>query len=175
MMKPILGMAAAGLLLAACAGGGADGDTGGESSARDQQLLAVNAQLFEAWNNNNTEILYANSVENFERFSNGVLEANNQAEYAGFMAVFHTAIPDFSITASDPFVRGDQTYTRWTATGTNTGMFNENPPTGKSSVTHGFTIMTYNAEGKAIKEEAFFDNLGYLTAWGYTVTPPATP
>jgi predicted ester cyclase len=161
-MKPLLSVAAG-------------GDAGGESSAREQQLLAVHAQLIEAWNNNDTELLYANSVENLERFGNGVLEAGNQAEYAGLMAAFHTAIPDFSITASDPFVRGDQAYIRWTAEGTNTGMFNENPPTGKSSVTHGFSIFTYNAEGKVIKEEAFFDNLGYLTAWGYTLTPPATP
>lgn len=164
----LTGFSAAFLLLAACAGPASNG----QDSEREQQLLAVNAALFQAWNDNNTEILNANTVENFERYGNGVLEASNQAEYAGFMAVFHTAIPDFAITASDPFVRGDKTYTRWTVTGTNTGMFNENPPTGKASTTHGFTILTYNAEGKVIKEEAFFDHLSYLTAWGYTVTPP---
>ncbi len=171
MIKLLSGIAATGLLLTACAGG----YTEEAPNPRDEQLLAVNAQLFEAWDNNNTDLFFTNTVENFERYGNGVLEASNQAEYAGFMAVFHTAIPDFTITASDPFVRGDKTYTRWTATGTNTGMFNGNPATGKASVTHGFTIMTYNAEGKAVKEEAFFDNLSYLTAWGYTLAPPATP
>jgi hypothetical protein len=51
-------------------------------------------------------------------------------------------------------------------------MFGDQPATGKSSVTHGFTITTYNDEGKAILEEAYMDQLSYLLPWGYTLTPP---
>lgn len=164
----LAGLPAIALLLAACGGSAPDG----APTARDQQLLSTTADLLGAWDQNNQELMRASLTSDFVRVGNGVVEARGPDEYLGMMTLFHTAMPDFDITAEDTFVRDNKTYFKWTASGTNTGMFGANAPTGKSSVTHGFTILTFNDEGKVTREEVFVDHLGYQLAWGYTITPP---
>ena len=55
------------------------------------------------------------SVEGFKQMGGGLL----------------AAFPDLHFTIEDQIVTGDKVCTRWTAEGTNTGMFGEVPPTGR--------------------------------------------
>lgn len=137
-----------------------------------KKIIATNEALFAAWNSGDTAIFEANLTADFSRKQNGEESTNNREEYIGLMKMFRTAIPDINFTYELVAVSGNKTLSKWTATGTNSGMFGDQPATGKSSVTHGFTINTYNDEGKAILEEAYMDQLSYLLAWGYTLTPP---
>ncbi len=89
-----------------------------------------------------------------------------------FNLLFRTALPDIHFTYEIVALTDNKTLTKWTAKGTNTGNFGDQPATGKPSVTHGFTILTFNEEGKAISEEAYFDTMSYLGAWGYTLSAP---
>jgi hypothetical protein len=49
--------------------------------------------------------------------------------------------------------------------GTNTGMFGDNQPTGKTMETHGLTILSFNDKGKVTQEEAYYDQLSFLEPW----------
>ncbi len=138
----------------------------------EEKISATNDALFAAWNTGDAAIMEANLTPDFIRKQNGEESSKNREEYIGLMKTFRTAIPDMKFTYELMDVKGNKTFSKWTAKGTNTGMFGDQPATGKPSVTHGFTILTYNDEGKAISEEAYMDQLSYLQAWGYTLTPP---
>ena len=141
------------------------------AQALEEKIIATNRALYAAWNSGDAAIMEANMTAGFSRKQNGEESTNNREEYIGLMKMFKTAIPDITFTYELVAVSENKTLTKWTAKGTNSGMFGDQPATGKSSVTHGFTIMTYNDEGKAILEEAYMDQLSYLQAWGYTLTP----
>ena len=143
-----------------------------KQKAMEEKIVATNDALFAAWNSGDVAMMEANMTPDLTRKQNGEESAKNREEYIGLMQTFRTAIPDMTFTHELVTVTGNKTLTKWTAKGTNTGMFGDQPATGKSSVTNGFTILTYNDEGKAILEEAYMDQLSYLQAWGYTLTPP---
>lgn len=141
-------------------------------NAMEEKIVAANEALFAAWNTGDASVMEANITEDFTRKQNGEPNAKNRDEYISLMKMFRTAIPDMTFTHELVAVAGNKTLTKWTTKGTNTGMFGDQPATGKPSVTNGFTILTYNDDAKAISEEAYFDQLSYLQAWGYTLTPP---
>jgi len=147
-------------------------ETETKQKAMKEKIMAANEALFAAWNSGDATAMEANLAADFSRKQNGLPSANNREEYIDLMKFFRTAIPDMTFTYEVVAVNGNKTLTKWTTKGTNSGMFGDQPATGKSSETHGFTILTYNDEGKAISEEAYFDQLSYLEAWGYTLTPP---
>ena len=144
------------------------------SNISDQEKAMINAtsDFIKAWSDNDFELLKSITTKNIVRVANGETAAKNQDEIGDIMKFWHTTIPDFNLNLKNSVVNGNKTYTSWTSTGTNTGNFGENPPTGKKSITQGFTILTFNNEGKVIHEEAFYDLLSVLNQWGYTVTPP---
>ncbi|MEZ5008083.1 MAG: ester cyclase [Chitinophagales bacterium] len=143
-----------------------------QQKALEEKILATNEALFGAWNSGDAAIMEANLAPNFNRKQNGEPSAQNPKEYVDLMTFFRTAIPDMTFEYELVGVVGNKTITKWTTTGTNTGMYGDQPATGQPSVTHGLTILTYNDEGKAIGEEAYFDQLSYMEDWGYTLTPP---
>ncbi|MFC4720939.1 ester cyclase [Geojedonia litorea] len=145
-----------------------------KQQALEEQMTAANEALFVAWNSGDTSIVEANMVAEFTRKQNGEPDAKRRDDYIGLINTFRTAIPDITFTYELVTIVGNKTISKWTAKGTNTGMFGDQPPTGKSSVTHGLTIFTFNDEGKVVSEEAYFDQLSYLQQWGYTLVPPAT-
>ena len=162
------------VLLTACNQQKNDVNTEAETEQKviEEKIVAANEALFAAWNSGDAAVMEANLAADFSRKQNGEPSAKSREEYIDLMKFFRTAIPDMTFTYEVVAVNGNKTLTKWTTKGTNTGMFGDQPATGKSSVTHGFTILTYNDEGKAISEEAYFDQLSYLQAWGYTLTPP---
>ena len=162
------------VLLASCNQQKNDVKTEAETKqkALEEKIVATNEALFAAWNSGDAASMEENLTADFSRKQNGEPSAKNREEYIGLMKFFRTAIPEMTFTHELVAVNGNKTLSKWTTTGTNTGMFGDQPATGKSSVTHGFTILTYNDEGKAIAEEVYFDQLSYLQAWGYKLTPP---
>ncbi|MBT8393218.1 MAG: ester cyclase [Bacteroidia bacterium] len=142
-------------------------------TVEEKAMLKANSDFIKAWSDNDFELLKSITTKNIVRVANGETAAKNQDEIGDIMKFWHTTIPDFNLDLKNSVVNGNKTYTSWTSTGTNTGNFGENPPTGKKSITQGFTILTFNNEGKIIHEEAFYDLLSVLNQWGYTVTPPA--
>ncbi len=141
-------------------------------STGEKAIMSGVGKLVKSWNTKDLAMFKSVTDDNFVRNTNGVTEARNQEEYTDMMGVFHTAFPDFKVAINDYFVKDGKAHLNWTVTGTNTGVFMENAATGKKIRTHGYSILTFNTEGKGTREDAFFDNMELYTQLGYTVSPP---
>jgi len=141
-------------------------------SADEKKILNTINNITTAWNTNDKELMYANMVENMVRTANGASIAKNQSGYGDFMDVYHGAFPDFKVTLDNIKIDGNTAYLNWTCTGTNKGEFMGNPPTNKKIETHGFSIWKFGAEGKASREDAFYDNLVVYEQLGYSMPTP---
>lgn len=138
----------------------------------EKTIMANHDKMIEAWNNNDAEAFKALSSVSVIRNSNGTLQANNQSEYTALMKQFHNGFPDFKVSLDSYFLKDGKSYINWTCTGTNTGPFMDNPPSGEKMEIHGYSVWAFDSNGLAIQEDAFFDNMGMLSQLGYTLSPP---
>lgn len=138
-----------------------------------QNIKTTHDRFTDFWNKHDTEILKDIIHANVVRYTNGNKEATNKEEYAAFAEVFFTAFPDLRFTVRDVTISDGKSSHYWTGMGTNTGPFGDNAATGKTITTYGHTVITYNKEGKIIKDESFFDMADMYQQLGYTISPPA--
>jgi len=138
----------------------------------EKTIMANHDKMVEAWNKNDTEAFKAITAANVIRNSNGARQANNQSEYAAMMKQFHTGFPDFKVSLDSYFLKDGKSYLNWTCTGTNTGPFMDNPPTGNKMEIHGYSVWAFDSNGLAVQEDSFFDNMDMLSQLGYILTPP---
>jgi len=85
------------------------------------------------------------------------------------LAVFRSAIPDFTVTPDVIIAEGDKVAVRTISLGTNTGEFMGNPPTGKEIKIEGFDINRF-ADGKLVEHWGLFDVAKLMQQLG--VAPP---
>ena len=139
-------------------------------SADEKAIKSAIDNVTKAWNSNDKDLMASNMTSNFIRTENGNTIAKNPKEYTGFMEVYHSAFPDFTVKIDKTVINGNTAYLNWTCTGTNTGNFMDNDPTNKTIETHGFSAWIFDAEGKCVREDAFYDNLVVFNQLG--ITPP---
>ena len=137
-------------------------------SVDEKAIHSTLTNITKAWNANDKEMMASGMTSNFTRTENGNTIAKNPKDYAGFMDLYHGAFPDFTVKIDNTFITGNKAYMNWTCTGTNTGNFMENQPTNKKIKTHGFSVWTFDKDGKAIQEDAFYDNLVVFNQLGIT-------
>ncbi|MEQ8219672.1 MAG: ester cyclase [Arenibacter sp.] len=141
-------------------------------SADEKAIQATIDNVTKAWNANDKDLMYANLVPNVIRTANGVTIAKKQSDYGDFMDIYHSAFPDFKVNLDKTVIDGNKAYLNWTCTGTNKGEFMGNPPTNKKIETHGFSVWMFDTEGKAAREDAFYDNLVVYEQLGYSMPTP---
>ncbi|MCK0146958.1 ester cyclase [Arenibacter sp. F26102] len=141
-------------------------------SADEKAIQATIDNVTKAWNANDKELMYANLAKNVIRTANGVPIAKKQSDYGDFMDIYHNAFPDFKVSLDKTVIDGNKAYLNWTCTGTNKGEFMGNPPTNKKIETHGFSVWMFDTEGKAVREDAFYDNLVVYEQLGYSMPMP---
>lgn len=139
---------------------------------KEQTMKKATQDYITAWSTNDFNLMKSVTSADLVRNANGEITSGNQAEIGETMKFWHTAIPDFNLEQGAIIIKDGKSYSSWTSTGTNTGMFGDAPPTGKSSKNLGFTVLTFNDAGKIIHEQAYYDLLSTLDAWGYSVTSP---
>jgi len=137
-------------------------------SADEKAIQLAITNVTKAWNDNDKEMMASGLTNNFIRTENGNIIARNPKDYGGFMDIYHGAFPDFNVKIDKTLISGNKAYMNWTCTGTNTGNFMENQPTNKKIKTHGFSVWTFNKEGKAIQEDAYYDNMVVFNQLGIT-------
>ncbi len=141
-------------------------------SADEKQIQATIDLITKAWNTNDKDLMYANLANNIVRTDNGAGMATKQSDYGDFMDIYHTAFPDFKVKLDKTVIVGNKAYITWSCTGTNTNDFMGNAPTNKNIETHGFSVWTFNKEGKGAREDAFYDNMAVFTQLGYSMPTP---
>jgi steroid delta-isomerase-like uncharacterized protein len=140
---------------------------------KENQLKSnLNTVVEQCWNKKDVVKFKVLSAENFVRNVNGIKVANNQNEMVAAMNVFFKGFPDLNITLENTVVKGNQVFTRWIFTGSNTGIFGESPATGKKVKISGYTNAYYTTEGKLYQEDVYFNELDLLQQLGYTLMRP---
>jgi len=138
----------------------------------EETLKEASRNYLRAWSGNDTSLLKELAIRNVVRNVNGDITSSSYKELSRTIKFWHTALPDFKVVEKEIIIEGNRTYINWTSTGTNTGMFGEMTPTGKKSKTEGFSILTFDKAGQLIHENAYYDLLGVMQDWGYSVSPP---
>jgi steroid delta-isomerase-like uncharacterized protein len=138
----------------------------------EQMMITASENYMKAWNENNVVLMQAVTINDVVRSDNGAITSSDQAGIGEIFKYWHTAIPDLKISLDHIVVKDGKSFASWTCTGTNTGKFGDTPPTGKKINTAGFTVLSFNEQAKIITEDAYYDMLGVLEGWGYTLTPP---
>jgi steroid delta-isomerase-like uncharacterized protein len=85
------------------------------------------------------------------------------------VGMYRTAFPDVRMTIEDMTAEGDRVVVRWTARGTQTGVFMEIPATGKPTKVTGM-FANRLAGGKIVEGWGNFDALGMLQQLGVIPT-----
>lgn len=150
-----------------------ENDQAGIQGKDDSTKIKIERFVSEAWNKKNTAYLADKLTDNFVRTVNGIAVANNKTEMAPAMDVFFKGFPDLNLLLTNITANGMRSYTNWTLTGTNTGVFGEAPPTGKKVTVSGISVGTWDDNGKLSKEEVYFNELSMMQQLGYTLSPPA--
>lgn len=96
--------------------------------------------------------------------------ADGMAEAKGWREAF----PDLNITVDKQVAEGDLVVVRWTARGTNTGVGNGIPATGREVQITGTTLFRM-ADGRIAEEWTCADSLGLMKQLGLLATPAAAP
>ena len=139
-----------------------------------EQLLKNNFHNFieHAWNQANMDSLRQVLDEDYVKHLNGIEIATNLNEMEANMNIYFKGFPNGHVTVENVQVKNNNLFVHWVYTGTNTGVFGEFPPTGKKVAVGGYAAIQFNAAGKMIKEDVYFNELELLQQLGYTLNPP---
>ncbi len=168
----LLSIVISSLLLVYCVDPGRKKNTVAHAMTSEKWLKTASETYLRAWSDKDTALIEAMALPNMVRNVNGKIVSNNPSGLVVTLKYFNTAIPDFKVVAREITVIENKSYINWTCTGTLTGMLGDTPPTGKKSITEGFSILTFDDRGKLVNESAYYDLLGVLQEWGFTLTPP---
>ncbi len=139
----------------------------------EEKLIKNTIQnVVKAWNTRDKELMYSVMDPNILRTTDGIKTQSGTKEYGDMMDLYHNAFNNFTVTMHNSRIKDNKAYISWTISGTNTGSFLENPATNKKISVPGFSVWTFNSDGKATQEDAYADNLAIFQQLGYTLTPP---
>lgn len=91
--------------------------------------------------------------------------------YKDFIKTVPKTFSNFTATIEEVNVKGDKIWCRYTMKGVHTGPMGDIPATGKEFQVTGMAI-TQVADGKIIKDETYWNVLGFYQQLGFKLTPP---
>lgn len=139
-----------------------------KAMSADEKVIKTNIDaVVKAWNANDHDAMQALMTADMVRTENGNITIKSAQDYtANIMNSFFTGFPDFKVALNDYKMMGNKVLVNWTVTGTNTGEF-QGKITNKPITTNGVSIWTFEKDGKASREDAYFDNLTLFQQLGY--------
>lgn len=91
--------------------------------------------------------------------------------YKDFIKTIPKTFSDFTATIEEVSVKGDKIWCRYTMKGVHTGPMGDIPATEKKFQVIGMAI-TQITEGKIIKDETYWNVLGFYQQLGFKLSPP---
>jgi steroid delta-isomerase-like uncharacterized protein len=145
----------------------------GEPTAKIEEMKALVERGLPIWNEGNLDLIDELYAPEYVRHNVDIQEDNvgpDGLKEIGTAVL--TGFPDYYGTIDEILVAGDKVVYRWTVTGTQTGPYMDQAPTGKPLRVSGVSIVQV-AEGKFVEEWAYWNDLAVWQQLGYTLTPPA--
>ncbi|MGI9532138.1 ester cyclase [Lutimonas sp.] len=124
------------------------------------------------WNNKDLTSLESFFADTFSRNVNSIEAASNLHEMTAIFNIYFIAFPDLHFTVEQITPIDDQLFMTWNMTGTNTGVFGDNPATGKQVQINGITRLDFNDDNKIVKQNVFYTELSLLQQLGHTLQRP---
>jgi steroid delta-isomerase-like uncharacterized protein len=135
----------------------------------DQNKMLMRRGIEEVWNKGHLAVVDELIADDF--VGHWPPDENHGPEgVKQYFATLRAAFPDIHFTVEDQIAEGDRVVTRWTARVTHSGSFRGIPPTGKSGVVTGITIIRV-AGGKVVEGWTNKDDLGMLQQLGVLPAP----
>lgn len=141
-------------------------------SGMDKAIQDSMNNLHQAWLDNDTELFRSYSNENLTRSTNGIQEVNNCQEYIAMVQSNHDMLSNINIVMNDMSFVGNKVHIKWTFSGKHTKDTEGLPASNNDVSIDGYAIWSFDSEGKATHEEAYFDQNGMNLQLGYALTPP---
>jgi len=145
-----------------------------ETEIKQEKAITSNFDSFiaYAWNNKNMDSLRSVASEGYIRQLNGINVAENLNELEANMNIYFNGFPDLKVTILHRTIKNNQLFAQWSFEGTNTGVFGEEPATGKHVVVSGYTEVTFDEQANIMHEKIFYNELQFLQQLGYTLNKP---
>lgn len=134
-----------------------------------EQTIETNLRnYFAEWDEVNFTGLITNFVDdNFIRSENGKVKSTNQEEYIQFGGEHSGACAGIKI--SNVAVKNNKAYFQWSSS---TPMKNECDGPNVVIENSGFSVWEFDEDGKAIREDTYYDELNLMQQLGHTLHPP---
>ena len=143
-----------------------------EEGITEEEAKAISEKAREIWNEGNLAMVDEIIASDYVEHSAGVPEDIVGIEaFKERVTDLRTSFPDFNVSFEETIVKGDRIVSRWIVTGTNTGMMNDLPPTGKEIRVEGVGILRV-VDGKIVERLMYYNEGAMLIELGYTITPP---
>ncbi len=145
-----------------------------ESRAEKERknLKTTLAYIDAVWNNKDLKNIDRFFSNKFTRNVNSIEAATNLAELTAIFNLYFTAFPDLNFTVKQVTPIDNQLYMNWNITGTNTGIYGDNPATGNEVKINGITRIDFDEQGKIIHESIFYTELSLLQQLGFELNKP---
>jgi hypothetical protein len=160
-MQGLVTLAAALLVLAACANAPATSTDGAQAEAVKSMAQAA---ADETWVRQNWAALPQYYAENFVGYTNGVRDTVDTRQFVESLA---PSWSDMKLTLDEVIVVGDRAIMRWTWFGTH-------KITGAAIAIQGVSLSRLQ-DGRFVDDWAYYDTLMPALAAGATLTPPPMP
>jgi len=125
----------------------------------------------EAWNTGNLEILDGIVDPQFVRIVGSTTSAEGLDSLKKYISSFRETYPDFHVTIDEEIYAGDKSASRWSFTGTHSGLGNL-ALKGKQVNQTGMSFSRMK-NGKMVEERVEIDRLAWMLQLGYALTPPS--
>jgi len=145
-----------------------------ERTYTDAELQTIMDNLHQIWTGGDLSVVDSLYTQDAVRHNADINEQKGPGELKEFVKWVYGIYPDFKVTFNKPMKLKDRIIFEWSATGTNTGPFDEKTPaTGKSVQFNGITVMTLG-NGRCTEEWVYFNQLPIYSQMGFKFVPAET-
>lgn len=124
------------------------------------------------WNNKELDKIDQFYSSTFTREMNNIETANSEIEIIASFNIYFTAFPDLLFTIDKITAIDDEVYMDWTISGTNTGIFGDNPATGRKVEINGISRLEFDEKNKINHQSIFYTELSLLQQLGHVLRKP---
>jgi len=139
-----------------------------------QNLKTAIAFVDDIWNKKDLKNIDHYFSNELTRDVNNIEDATNLIELTAMFNIYFTAFPDLHFTIEQITQIDNQLFMNWNMTGTNTGVFGDNPPTGKKVEINGISRLDFDEQSKIVHQSIFYTELALLQQLGYVLEEPKT-
>jgi steroid delta-isomerase-like uncharacterized protein len=136
----------------------------------ETEKAAIRRIYDEVWNKKNLEALDEIAAPNLVTHDAPAGLPAGVEGWKTYFGMILKAFPDTKFTIEDQIGEGSKVVTRWSTTGTQTGEFMGNPPSGKKISITGIEIDRF-ANGKIVEDWSEFDQMSLMTQIGIVPMP----